>query len=107
MLLEPAKADIILIGPILVREVAEFHRLDDAIYNKRGAKAGSQTEEKHSSVLVASERLHRRVVNDLDWTLESGFEIEANPPLREVMGLGYRPIVLDRPWIPDGHHVVS
>ena len=56
---------------------------------------------------VTSQRLHRRVVNNLDRTFEGGFKIEANPPLRKVMGLTYRPIMLDWPGVADGHHVIA
>jgi hypothetical protein len=57
--IEPAFADVVFLAPLLVREVAQFHGLDNRLHNHSGTQAGSQAEEKHRATLVASERLHR------------------------------------------------
>ena len=42
---ECLSAHIILIRPLLVREMTEFHGLDDATYNQCGAEPRAQSEE--------------------------------------------------------------
>ena len=44
MLLEAAYADIVLEDAILVREMAEFHGLDNAIHNQGRSEPGPQAE---------------------------------------------------------------
>src|SRR5215471_18163318 len=60
-----------------VRQMCEFHWLQVAIDNHRGAKSRTEPEEQHSAPLVTSERLHQSVVDNLGWSLERLFEIES------------------------------
>ena len=92
----PRMPDVVLVGAFLVRKMAQFHRLDDAVDDHGGAKAGSQTEEQHLAALVAPQRLHGGVVDDLDRTLEGGCEIEPDPARCEVMRFRNRPIAANR-----------
>src|SRR5580700_8693579 len=50
--LQAAEADVVFECPLLVRQVAQFHRYDDALNNERGTKAGPQTKKQQSSILI-------------------------------------------------------
>ena len=63
--LEAADAEVVLVGPLPVRQVAELHRLDDAVDDEGRAEPGAEAEEEHLPAPVAAERLHRRVVHHL------------------------------------------
>lgn len=104
--LESSKADVIFKSTFLVRQMSEFHRLDDAIDNHRGAETGSETEEEHLAASVTSQRLHRRVVHNFDRSPERGFEIETPPTLSEVPRLGDRPVAKDRSRVADRDNVI-
>src|SRR5262249_26600537 len=91
-LLQTALADVIFVGPFLVWKMAQFHRLYDTIADHRGTEAGSQSEEQHLATLVTSQGLHGCIVDHLDGVLKGGFKLEANPPFREVVRFGERPI---------------
>ena len=43
MLLQSANSNVVLKGALLVRQVSQLHRLDDAIHNHRGPKASPQS----------------------------------------------------------------
>ena len=58
---------------------------------KADPKAGAQTEKKHAFSLIASQRLHRRVVDDFYRAAAKRlFEVKANPTAREIMRLAER-----------------
>src|ERR1700751_3974828 len=52
--LQAAEADVVFECPLLVRQVAQFHRYDDALNNERGTKAGPETKEQRISILIAT-----------------------------------------------------
>jgi len=60
---------------LFVRQMAEFHRLDEAIHNQSGSETGSQAEEKHLPAIVAPQSLHRRVIDQLHGMAERSFKI--------------------------------
>jgi len=66
---------------LFVRQVAELHRLYDAIYDKGRTESSAQSEEQHLAALVASQCLHGRVVDDLDRTPECSSKIKPDPAL--------------------------
>src|SRR5271167_130494 len=45
--LETTQSNIVLIGALLIWEVAEFHGIDDSVDNQSRAQAGAQTQEEH------------------------------------------------------------
>ena len=57
--------------------------------------------------LVAAERLHRGVVEDLGWPPERRLEVEAHPAGSQILRVGHRPIVQNRAGIADRHNVVA
>src|SRR5215831_12163831 len=57
--LEAAAADVILKGPLAVREMPQFERFDDAVDDERRAEASAEPEEEHLPAPVAAVRLHR------------------------------------------------
>ena len=76
--------------PFLIGQVREFHRLEHAIDDERGAESGAEAEEEHAAALVAAQRLHRRVVDDANGTPERLLEVEADPALAQVPRLASR-----------------
>src|SRR6202021_523845 len=104
---EAGRSRIILEGPALViRQMAELHRLQNAINDHGGAKARSESEEQHSPAFVAAESLHQRVVDHLRRTAKSFCKIKADPATAEVMRLGQGSVVSDRSGISDRNDVV-
>ena len=93
---------VVLVGALLVREMAKLHRFDDAIHNQRRAEAGAQPQEEHLAALIAAQRLHGRVINDLDGTAKCAFKIKSDPPGRQVMRVGDRPVLHNRAGISHG-----
>src|SRR5438094_6817 len=81
ILLQSPNPDIVLEGGLLVRQVPQLHRLDDAIHDEGGPKTGSQAKEEHLAAFVTSQSLHGGIVHDLDRAFERSFEIETDPPL--------------------------
>ena len=81
--------------------MAEFHRLDDAVYDHGGAEASAQAEEKHLASLIATERLHGGIVDDFDGTSERSFEVESHPARPEIVGFQNRLAAEDRARIAD------
>src|SRR6266581_1170521 len=92
---EAAQADVILVGRLLVRQVAQFHRLDDAFDDHRRTEAGTEADKKHLATLVAAQCLHRRIVDDLGRAAEGGLVVEPHPPRPEVVRLGDRAAAQD------------
>src|SRR3989442_2350724 len=108
MTLEPPDADVVLEAvALLVRQVGEFHRLEDAVDDERGPEAGAEAEKQHPAAAVAPERLHRGVVEHLHRMAEGSPEVEAHPAAAEVPRLGDRMPVDDRSGIADGDVVVG
>ena len=92
-------AHIVLVRELLVREVAQFHWLHNAVHNQGRTEARAQTEEQHLASLVAPQGLHRRIVHDSDRTAESSFKIKADPPGGQVMRVSDWTVLYDRSGI--------
>src|SRR5262249_54829196 len=54
-LFQAAPSDVVLLGALLVRQMAELHRLDDPVDDERGAEPGAESQEEHLPALVASQ----------------------------------------------------
>ncbi len=91
---------------LFVRQMTEFHGLDDAIYNKGGTEPGAQAEEQHLSAFVTSQSLHGSVIDDLDWTPECSSKIKTDPAASQIIGFGNRSIVEDSPRITNRDRLV-
>src|SRR5882757_741928 len=87
LLFQGCIANIALIGSLLVREVAQFHRFDDTIDNESRPEAGSKTQEEHFAAPETAQSLHGRVVDNFDVTAERGCEVETNPSASQVVRL--------------------
>ena len=85
--LQAALAEQVLERLVLERQVRELERHDAAIVDERGAEAGAEAEEQHAPALVAAERLHGGVVQDLDGLAKRRGPVEVHPALAEVPGL--------------------
>ena len=79
--------------------MAQFHRLDDAIHNHGGAETSPQAEEKQFPALIASQRLHSRIIDELQRAPERLSKVKPDPPSREVMRVRYWPVPQNRPRI--------
>src|SRR5260370_17195340 len=55
---QPSLPDVVFIGVILVRQMAEFHRLDDATPDHPGPSTPAQPPEQHPPPLVTSNTFH-------------------------------------------------
>src|SRR5687768_5769833 len=64
--------------------MGQLQRHDSAIVHERRAKAGAEAEEQHAAAFVAAERLHRRIVENLDGLAECRGPVEADPAFAEV-----------------------
>ena len=88
--------------------MGEFHRLQHPIDDHGRSQAGAQAEEEHTSLLVAAERLHGRIVDDLQRLAAEGLAvIELRPSRREVMRIFERTPLNNRARIADGDSVVG
>ena len=86
--------------------MTKLHRLDYAVDDQRRAEPCSEPEEQHLAFLIAAERLHRRIIEDLVG--------RPNPVLKsnpihpgQILWIGHRPIVQNRAGIADRHHIVT
>src|SRR5262245_9308341 len=59
------QAQELFVGAALVRHMSELHWQERTVDDECGAKAGAQPEKQHLAALVAADRLHRGVVQDL------------------------------------------
>jgi hypothetical protein len=69
----------------LVRQVGNLHRRHDALDDHGRAKSRSQAQKQHFAALVAAQRLHGRVIDDLHGTTEGAREIEPDPAASKVV----------------------
>src|SRR5262245_65484245 len=105
--LQPVHPDILLERSVPVWQMAELHRLHDAVDDHRRAQSGAQPEKEHLAAAIATERLHRGVVDDLDRTRERGPIVESNPARAEVTRLRDWAAVEDRSRIADRDRVIT
>src|SRR5262249_15955405 len=101
--IQSAKAHVILIGALLVRQVAQLQGLDGAMQDRGGTQTGPQAQEEHLATLVAPQGLHGRIIDDLDWAPKRCSIAKPDPTRGEVMRFGNRPVVQDRPRVADRH----
>ena len=76
---QSSESHVALVRSLFIRQMTEFHGLDDAIYNKGGTEPGAQAEEQHLAAFVTSQSLHGGVVDDLDRTPECSSKIKTHP----------------------------
>ena len=79
MFFQSSESDVALVRSLFVRQMTEFHGLDDAIYNEGRTEPRAQAEEQHLAALVTSQSLHGGVVDDLDRTPERSSKIKTDP----------------------------
>ena len=58
------------------------------------------------TALVAAQRLHRRIVDDLHGTVKSFLKVKANPSRSEVTRFRNRPAPENRSRVPNGYDVI-
>src|SRR5438132_2630997 len=99
--LERGFTDVLLEGRFPKRQMRELHRLHDSGADERRAETRAESEEEHRPALVASERLHRGVVDDPRRRLERALEVEADPSIPEVDGVDDNAAAVHRCGDPD------
>ena len=71
------------------------------------AEPGAQAQEQHLPALVAAQRLHGGVVDDLDRTTERRLRNRSRPSRRpRLCGSRHRPAMQHRPGVADRHRIV-
>src|SRR5207245_9824345 len=96
ILLKSPDADVVLKGGLLVRQVTQLHRLDNAIHDQRRAKTGSQAEKEQLATFVISQSLHGGIIHDPDGTFERGFKVETDPSSSHIPRLRHGQIQENR-----------
>ena len=89
--LQASLSDVFFIGVPFVRQVAEFHRLHNAVDDHRRAQTRPEAQEQHLSAFVAPQSLHRGIVDQLHRLPERRGEVNPGPPASQVV------------WFRDGH----
>lgn len=106
VLFQSRESHITLVRSFFVRQMSEFHRLDDAVYNKSRTEPSTEAEEQHLPALVTPQSLHGGVVDDLDRTPECSSKIKTDPAASQIIGFGNRSIVEYGPRIANGDRVI-
>src|SRR5262249_59062666 len=99
--LQSGPAHVVLIGALLVGQMAELNGLYDAVDYHGRSEPRSKAQKEHLAPLVASQRLHSGIVDDLHGTTECLSKIEPDPSASQVVWFGNRPAVENRPGIAD------
>jgi len=106
MLFQTANSDIILERRLFVRQVAQFHRFEDAFHNHGRTEAGAQSEEQHSAAPITPQGLHGGVIDDFHRSPECRPIIKTNPALAQVKRFSERPIMTDRSGVAEGNRII-
>src|SRR5262245_63928807 len=77
--LESPLAHIVLVGALSVWLVAQLHGRHDAVCDQSGAEPGAQAQKEQHAALIAPQRLHGRIIDELDGAPEGSFEIKPDP----------------------------
>src|SRR5215467_11774882 len=104
--LQSGAAHVVLIGTLLVGQMAELHGFYDAVDYHGRSELRSKAQKEHLAALVASQRLHGGIVDDLHGMTEYLCKIEPDPSASQVVWFGNRPAVENRPGIADRDHVI-
>ncbi len=104
--LQPADADVVFVGFLAVREVAQLHRLDDPVDDHRGTQPGAEPQKEHLPAAVAAQGLHGGVVDHLHPAAEGLLEIEAHPAFAQVGRVAHGPVVQHGARIADTDRVI-
>src|ERR1017187_3941298 len=71
----------------------QLHRLEGAVRDHGRPEPGAETEKKHPSSLIASERLHGGVIDEFDGVPERLGEIKPHPASAEIVRFAQRMVV--------------
>src|SRR5439155_10941557 len=104
--LQSTDAQIILVGCFPVSHVGQLHGHDDAVRDQCGAETGPQTQKKQQAALIASQGLHGRIIEDLDWAAKSFFKIEADPTRRQIVWFSHHASADNDSGVADRNRVI-
>jgi hypothetical protein len=106
-LLKGRGADVLFVGVfVAVGEMGQLQGLEGAIDDHGRAQAGAQSQKEHVPAAVAAQGLHGGVVHHLGGFSKGAFEIEFDPALGEVVGLGDGLAIAGGTGAADGDGVV-
>src|SRR6516165_3778495 len=86
--------------------MAQLHGLDDTIHNHRGTQTSSQAQEEHPAALVASERLHGRIIDNFDRAPKRCSKVKPHPTRGEVVRFDNRTVMEHWSWVAHRYHVI-
>ena len=102
MLLKRLDADSILeSAPLSIRHVCDFGRHDHMFGNQTRSKTGAEAKKQHATAFVRSNRLHRRIIDELDLLCKTSGVIKVDPSLAEIARIMHRFIFDDGRWQAD------
>src|SRR5205807_5022076 len=84
---ESLRSYVSLVSSLLVREVAQLHRLKNAVANHGCSQTCTKSQEKHLAAFIAPQGLHGGVIQDLHRTSEGSPKLKTNPAASQVMRL--------------------
>ncbi len=106
ILFQTANPDIILECRFLVRQMAQFHRFEDAVHNHGRTEAGAQSEEQHPAAPVTTQGLHGGVIDDFHRSFESRPIVESDPTSAQIKRFGKGSVMKNRSGVADGHRTI-
>jgi len=79
----------------------QIHRLKDSIDDHRGPDSGAEAQKEHAAAVIASQRLHGSIIDNLNWTTEGPWRSQIRPARTKVVGFVERASVVHGAWIAD------
>src|SRR5262245_38962284 len=104
--LESPLAHIVLVRALSVWLVAQLHGRHDAVCDQSGAEPSAQAQKEQHAALIAPQRLHGRIVDDLDGAPEGGCKIKPDPTRAEVLRFGHHVTLEYRPRVANRYRVI-
>src|SRR5215510_7489896 len=103
---ESPLAHIVLVRALSVWLVAQLHGRHDAVGDQRGAEPGAQAQKEHHAALIAPQRLHGRIIDELDGIPEGSWEVKHDPTRAEVMRFGHHVTLEYQPRVANRYHII-
>src|SRR5262245_24400165 len=103
---ESPLAHIVLVRTLSVWLVGQLHGRHDAVCDQSGAEPGAQAQKEHHAALIAPQRLHGRIIDELDGIPEGSLEVKPDPTRAEVMRFGHHVTLEYQPRVAYRYHII-
>src|SRR5437764_1351199 len=103
---ESLRSYVSLVRSLLIRKVAQLHRLKNAVGNHGRSQACPESQEEHLAALIAPQGLHGGVIQYLHWASECSSKLKTNPAASEIVRLRQWTIMKHRTRIANRHHII-